>query len=224
MKKLWLTAILTIWMVGCQGSQPVLTRLPDPLYNEVPPYSPPPPPRIESPVRTQPPPPVDESWLPPRGITRRWSCIVIHHTASDIGSLAKIDQWHRDKGWDGCGYDFIIGNGTNSADGKVEVGPRWREQRDGAHTRLSAAYARQKGVSPNHYNEYGIGIVLVGNYDKTRPSARQMESLARLVRFLMRQCKIPESRILTHGGVDQTHCPGKHFSMSQLKSLMARLP
>jgi hypothetical protein len=167
-----------------------------------------------------------ESWLPPRGITRRWNSIIIHHTDSDLGSLRDIDQWHRDKGWEGCGYDFVIGNGTHSADGKIEMSQRWRAQETGAHTRLSAAFARQKRVAPNYYNENGIGIVMIGNFDKTRPSAAQLQSLARLVKFLMTECRIPESRIFTHGGsdgVDQTHCPGRYFSLTQFKLMLREM-
>src|SRR5687767_11805611 len=29
-------------------------------------------------------------WLPPGGLSKRWNCVVIHHTASDIGSLSDI--------------------------------------------------------------------------------------------------------------------------------------
>lgn len=157
-----------------------------------------------------------ESWDPPGGIKRNWRYIVIHHTASDTGSLGKIDQWHRDKGWDGCGYHFVIGNGTNSPDGSIQVSSRWAEQATGAHTRLSAQFARDRGLDPNYYNECGIGIALVGNFDKGSPDPQQMAALTKLVRYLMDRCQIPESRVVTHGGVDQTHCPGRCFSRTQL--------
>ncbi|GMU20678.1 MAG: hypothetical protein AMXMBFR13_07740 [Phycisphaerae bacterium] len=167
---------------------------------------------------------MEPNWLPPDGIRRRWHCIVLHHTASDFGSLRDIDRWHRHRGWKGCGYDFVVGNGTNSGDGQVEVGPRWIEQRDGAHTYLDRTNARRNGVSQGYYNKCGIGIVLVGNFNKTRPSQQQMESLARLVRFLMDVCHIPESQILTHGGVDQTQCPGRNFPLGQLRSMIRQRP
>ena len=40
-----------------------------------------------------------------------------------------IDHWHRDRGFDELGYHFVIGNGTNSGDGQIEVGPRWTKQK-----------------------------------------------------------------------------------------------
>ncbi|GMV96266.1 MAG: hypothetical protein AMXMBFR83_06340 [Phycisphaerae bacterium] len=211
---------------GCtQPTQPVVTNLPDPYTIEPAPYSPPPTPRIEQP---RPEPPAArpwEGWLPPGGIRRRWNAIIIHHTDSEIGSFRDIDQWHRNgNGWEhGCGYHFVIGNGSRSGDGQVEPSTRWRQQIIGAHTRLAVAYARKKGVPPNYYNENGIGIVLVGNFNRTQPSPRQMRSLVQLVSFLMNQCQIPESRIYTHGGaggVDQTECPGRNFSLYQFKLML----
>lgn len=158
-------------------------------------------------------------WIPAGGIGGRWRYIVIHHTASDIGSLADIHKWHLDNGWEnGCGYDFIIGNGTHSGDGQIEVGPRWRKQIVGAHTRLSEKLAARKGIDSNHYNEHGIGIVLVGNFDHDRPSPAQMASLDKLVRFLMREANIPSDRVIGHGDVDQTDCPGRYLSIPRLRA------
>jgi len=214
MRKFLLAASFTaILIAGCgsESKEPAITRLPGPYIE--PPVAPPPPP---PPVVVTPPRPA-ESWDPPRGVTRPWKYIVIHHSASDVGSLGKIDQWHRDKGWEnGCGYHFVIGNGHGSSDGRIEPSPRWKLQETGAHTRLSAALARQRGIPPNFYNENGVGVVLVGNCDKDRPSPAQMASLAKVVRYLMDRCHIPENRVVTHGGVDQTHCPGKYFSRTQL--------
>lgn len=181
----------------------------------------PPPPIVSEPAPTHRPRPVAENWDPPGGITRQWRYIVIHHSASDIGSLGKLDQWHKDKGWDGCGYHFVIGNGTDSGDGQIQASRRWLEQGIGAHTRLNPAFARDRGLETNYYNECGIGVVLVGNFDTGAPDPRQMAALARLLNYLMARCQIPESRVVTHGGVDQTHCPGHYFSRTQAL-LMAR--
>jgi hypothetical protein len=181
----------------------------------------PPPPLVNEPTLTPRPRSMTDNWDPPGGITHKWRYIVIHHTASDVGSLGKIDQWHKSKGWDGCGYHFVIGNGTNSSDGLIQVSQRWLDQGVGAHTRLADGFARDRGLAANYYNECGIGIVLVGNFDNGPPDARQMASLAKLLNYLMDRCQIPESHVVTHGGVDQTHCPGHYFSRTQAL-LMAR--
>src|SRR5690606_14272509 len=114
-----------------------------------------------------------------------------------------------------CGYHFVIGNGTGSGDGELEVGPRWLQQATGAHTRLYGAESSPEG---NYYNEYGIGIVLVGNFNEGGPSARQVASLARLVQFLMERCEISTDQIYGHGRLKSTDCPGRYFSMGRLHS------
>lgn len=144
------------------------------------------------------------AWSVP--LRRDWKHIVIHHSASAFGSASQIDKWHRDKGWDGLGYDFVIGNGTGSADGQVEVGYRWRQQLVGAH-------AQTPGPS-NYMNEHGIGIVLVGDFNRTKPTALQMRSLERLAEFLIGYCRIPQSQVLLHEDVKGTECPGRHFPRS----------
>jgi hypothetical protein len=150
-------------------------------------------------------------WVP-RTTQRDWSAIIIHHSATESGNMAKFDQEHRDKGWEGVGYDFVIGNGNGSDDGEVEVTFRWTKQMQGAHT----------GGTPNNWaNEEGIGICLVGNFDETVPTARQMQSLVKLVRFLQDRYDIPNSRIYGHGstpGGHKTDCPGKNFPMARFKN------
>jgi len=214
-----LPSLALIALAGCpRAGVRVIEPLPPPLMEPVAPLG-----QREREDRPPPSPPSAGEgrpgwgWIPDRGISRRWNCIVIHHTATAAGSAAMIDRWHREKGWEGLGYHFVIGNGTHSGDGEVEVGYRWIRQEQGAHCRLSPAHARRRGTAEGYYNEHGIGIVLVGNFDQTAPTERQMDALARLVRFLMERCNIPESRIFLHGDVDQTRCPGSRFSLAELK-------
>jgi len=133
--------------------------------------------------------------------------------------MTMIDKYHREvNGWDGVGYDFIIGNGKGSPDGRVEVTFRWRNQVAGAHC---------GGTPGNWANEYGIGICLIGDFTKTAPTYRQMQSLRKLVQFLQRRYKIPASKIYGHsstpGYTRGTECPGRNFPMSAFKrSLQAK--
>jgi hypothetical protein len=153
----------------------------------------------------------EPSWMPAGGIDGRWRCIVIHHSANGTDTPKGIDEYHRRRGWDEMGYHFVIGNGVNWPDGKVFVGPRWSKQKHGAHCKTPG----------NYYNDHGIGICLVGNLEHTHPTHAQMESLAALCRFLCMCCDIPESQILTHGGITgRTACPGRHFSLAQLHRLL----
>jgi hypothetical protein len=134
-------------------------------------------------------------------IRRKWQYIVVHHSASPAGNAASIDRAHRDRGFDGLGYNFVIGNGTSSPDGAIEVGYRWKQQLVGAHAKTAG----------NFMNEHGIGICLVGDFTKTRPTAAQMRSLDRLCTFLAAYCGIPAENLRMHGEVKSTECPGKLF-------------
>lgn len=200
-------------LAGCQARHPahVVDRLPDPaaIPAEAPPPSSAPASAALRPETEAPP----SEWTPPGGIVHRWTSIVIHHSATPAGSLRDIDDWHRGQGWDACGYHFVIGNGTHSGDGEIEVGPRWREQSTGAHTRL---YGQASSPEGNYYNEHGIGVVLVGNFDQTRPTARQRVALGRLVRFLAERCQVKTENIRVHGELKPTACPGKYFSKAEL--------
>src|SRR5437868_6907630 len=113
-------------------------------------------------------------------LTREWRHIVVHHSASPTGSAAAFDKAHRDRGWDGLGYHFVIGNGSGSGDGQVEVGYRWAKQQAGAH------------AGNYEFNQHGIGICLVGDFEHSAPpSERQMQSLRTLVAFLQARASIP---------------------------------
>jgi len=154
-------------------------------------------------------------WLPLSRLEKKWTAIVIHHSATENGNAAIFDRWHREgKDWGGVGYDFVIGNGTDSGDGQVEVTFRWRQQQTGAHCKTPDNWA----------NESAVGICLVGNFNNALPTARQMQSLARLIGFLQNRYEISKSRVYGHNstpGARITDCPGKRFPMDQLKSMLA---
>jgi len=142
------------------------------------------------------------------GWQRPWRWIVVHHSATHRGSAAVFDACHRRvRRWDELGYHFVIGNGTGSANGQIEVGSRWPKQKHGAHC---------KGGQDETYNNYGIGVCLVGNFEKGRPSVAQMQALARLLDYLAARYKISDSHIIGHGDVDSTKCPGRYFSFDDL--------
>lgn len=158
-----------------------------------------------------------QTWYPRGGrVSPRWTTIVVHHSATTSGSAKTFDRFHRKKkGWDELGYHFVIGNGSGAADGLIEIGPRWHKQKHGAHCKTPS----------NYYNEHGIGICLVGDFTRTRPTRRQLESLERLVRFLSDACHIPPSKITTHGAVSRkTQCPGRHFPLLALRRAMSSRP
>lgn len=140
---------------------------------------------------------------------RRWTHIVIHHTATEVGNAFSIDKLHHNRGfWNGLGYHFLIDNGTEGkVDGQIEVGPRWIKQMVGAH-------ANADGM-----NEKGIGISLVGNFSETYVTEAEMDSLVFLVKTLKEYYRIPLSNIIRHKDVrgKHTECPGNHFPWAEFK-------
>jgi len=145
----------------------------------------------------------------PRGGERRWRYIVVHHSATTWGSAADFDRIHRSRGWDELGYHFVIGNGAGTPDGCVEVGSRWRKQKHGAHCKVA---------DHPEYNDVGIGICLVGNFNTSCPSEAQMASLVSLVRFLMGRYRIPRGHVYGHRDLKATDCPCRHFDLAALHS------
>ena len=152
--------------------------------------------------------------IPPGVARRRWRYIVIHHSATSSGSARSINDYHlHARGWsNGLGYHFVIGNGSRSPDGAIEVGPRWAKQQTGAH-------ANSKN---NRMNTIGIGICLVGNFNETHPTDAQMRALVELVRRLQHRYSIPTRRVIGHRDVIEgyTECPGQHFSIERLRKML----
>ncbi len=154
------------------------------------------------------------TWYPRGGkISNRWTTIVIHHSATASGSARTFDKYHREtKHWDALGYHFVIGNGTESPDGQVEVGVRWDQQKHGAHCKTPS----------NYFNNHGIGICLVGDFTKSRPTPKQLRALNDLVAFLSQACSIPPSRVTTHGHINRTtKCPGRYFALDPVRRHLA---
>lgn len=146
----------------------------------------------------------NDLFQPPKA-DRSWRYIVLHHSAQAEGGYAEIDREHRARlGSAGCGYHFVIGNGTGSPDGQIEVAQRWSDQRGGAHCRDAKSAA---------VNDYGIGICLVGDLDQEAPTPRQIEAARALVEYLQSRYQIPAQNVDVHSRLAQnpTACPGEHF-------------
>ena len=156
---------------------------------------------------------IPRSWVPAAN-PRQWQWIVVHHSDTKTGSAAIFDRYHREvHHWNSLGYDFVIGNGTDWATGWWKLGRGGPTSRNGAHA----------GVL--RYNEYGIGVCLVGDFQTGRPTRAQMDSLSRLCAYLMKTYRIPASRIIGHRDCKgkHTNCPGKNMDMAALRIMAARV-
>jgi N-acetylmuramoyl-L-alanine amidase len=141
---------------------------------------------------------------------RKWTHIVLHHSAGPTGNALAFDRLHREeRKWKhGLGYDFVIGNGSRSGDGEIEVGHRWSRQMDGAHCKADGM------------NRRGVGICFVGNFETDRPTQAQIHAGLALVTWLADRFDISESNILGHGQAKgaKTLCPGKRFPIALFRN------
>ena len=98
--------------------------------------------------------------------------IVVHCTATAEGksfTAKDIDRWHREKGWNGIGYHYVV-----LLDGTIEAGRP----------------ADAVGAHVEGYNSVSIGVVYVGGVDakgksKDTRTAAQKRSLELLVKDLV---------------------------------------
>jgi hypothetical protein len=191
---------MAIFQAGCQ--QPpriIIAELPAAVphgFRRNPPTAPP---------KRQAEPPSAQQGAPPGWVPivhdRPWRWIVVHHSATDRGNAEVFDQMHRARGWDELGYHFVIDNGRGAGDGNVEVGTRWQKQKWGAHC---------GGTPDNVYNNYGIGVCLVGDFTNSPPSPGQLASLNRLLSFLTKRYAIAPECVIGHRDAPAatTTCPG----------------
>lgn len=201
-------------------TNPIPTTAPG-APSELPPLVPPTPEGeipVVPPVPVEPPLPPDTIPPAPSADRNAWKYIIIHHSASPGGNAAQFNKLHRSKGWDGVAYHFVIDNGKGGPDGRLEVSPRWWKQKHGAHA--GALPANAAPDVRNGYNEFGIGICLVGNMEHRPPTRAQMQTLARLVAKLRTEFNIPAENIVGHGHVKSTACPGRHLPWRTLFAML----
>ena len=147
-----------------------------------------------------------------------WKYIVIHHSATQAGSVKAFHTFHTQQGYGGIAYHFVIGNGHGMPDGAVQATFRWKKQIAGTHV---------SGNAWNH-NVFGIGICLVGNLEKSPPTKAQIASLLKLIDMLKQTYDITANNIVGHkhvkssntsGRTEKTACPGKKLDIAKVRDL-----
>lgn len=139
----------------------------------------------------------------------RWKYIIVHNSATRQGNAKAFDNYHRKvrKMQNGLAYHFVIGNGTSSGNGEIEIGNRWVRQINGGH------------VASDYLNNISIGICFVGDFDRDLPKKAQVEALRELINYLRRRCGKSSGKNIAVRGHKQinpkpTSCPGKRFPLN----------
>ncbi len=142
---------------------------------------------------------------------RRWQFIVVHNSGTRQGNARVFDYYHRHvrRMQNGLAYHFVIGNGTSTGNGQVEVGDRWRRQINGGH------------VHSDYLNNISLGICLVGDFNRGQPTRAQLDACEELIRYLRERCGKTERGTIPvrpHREMNPprwpTDCPGDDFPYS----------
>jgi len=131
----------------------------------------------------------------------RISKITIHHEGwkpvhfSDMdATVQRLEMIRRShvgyRHWGDIGYHFIVDR----------AGRAWEAR----PLMLQGAHVRD-------HNEHNIGVMVLGNFDRQRPSSEQLQGVESLVSRLMRQHHVPLKKIYTHRELGPTTCPGNHL-------------
>ncbi len=134
-----------------------------------------------------------------------WSRITVHHTAMDArhllsaspdsaaADLRQIQHNHmHGQGWGDIGYHFLIDPSGRIYEGRTLA---WQ----GAHA----------GNSAN--NERNIGVCLLGDFSRDRPTPAALAALQGLLDNLSAQHRIPRHQVFGHQDFRNTACPGEHL-------------
>ncbi len=141
----------------------------------------------------------------------RWQFIVVHNSGTRQGNARAFDYYHRHvrRMQNGLAYHFVIGNGTSTGNGQIEVGDRWRRQINGGH------------VHSDYLNNISLGICLVGDFNRDQPTRAQLDACEELIRYLRERCGKTERGTIPvkpHREINPprwpTDCPGDVFPYS----------
>jgi hypothetical protein len=146
-------------------------------------------------------------------VQHRWRYIVVHNSGTRQGNAKAFDYYHLHVRHmvNGLAYHFVVGNGSSSGDGEVEIGNRWKRQINGGH------------VHSDYLNNIALGICLVGDFNRDTPTHHQMAALEELIRYLRQRVgKIDRqwAIVKAHREINPprwpTDCPGDKFPYQQL--------
>lgn len=118
-----------------------------------------------------------------------WTPVTFTSATAAYDRIENIRQIHtRDRGWADIGYHYIIDRAGRVIEGRPI-------QYQGAH------------VSEN--NPHNLGILVLGNFEKQKPSNAQVQSLGRFVQRMMRTHGVKPAAVRTHREINPTQCPGR---------------
>ena len=135
--------------------------------------------------------------------------ITVHHDGLDIletgtaerAMMARLELYrvgHRAKGWGDIGYHLVIDRAGELWQGRSI---RWQ----GAHVK--------------DHNEGNIGVLVMGNFERQRPTAAQVKTLEKTLVDLMSTYRVRRGSVYTHREWPsaKTACPGRNLQTSMIE-------
>lgn len=124
--------------------------------------------------------------MPNRNIEK----VIVHHSASGsaVTTVEKIDRWHKDRGWSGIGYHYVI-----YPDGSVNKG---------RHINKTGAHCRG-------HNTGSIGICVAGNFEIEPVTDTQKAGLFDLIEELLEKYELSWFDVYGHRELGNSLCPGE---------------
>ena len=136
---------------------------------------------------------------------RRWKSVYIHHSKTDGGSAATLGELN-----DGLADHFVIGNGAGCGDGEIQIAQRWHQQRPAGRMFAGEAVSGDR-----------ISICVVGDFDRSLPTATQMLRLRQLITALQARCGIPAANVyIVQGKQPSKGAAGRYFPAAKLREAL----
>lgn len=126
-------------------------------------------------------------------VRSRTTRIILHHAAAKTASASDIHRWHKQRGWSGAGYHFLV-------------------RKDGSVYRLRPE--KYVGAHASGSNSDSLGICFEGDFEKETMGTTQKNAGKELVAYLKKRYGI--SKVQRHKDVGSTSCPGKNFPFSEI--------
>ena len=122
--------------------------------------------------------------------------VIVHHTVSYLRDerelIERIARYHTYvRGWPGIGYHYCIG-------------------RDGTVYRTNPAWVVAYHARNDYYNDVGVGVAFLGNYETAEVTDVQLEAARNLIRALADRVAPNLEDVLGHRDVAATLCPGRN--------------
>lgn len=126
-------------------------------------------------------------------VRKKTTRIILHHAAATSCSAEDIHRWHKQRGWSGAGYHFLV-------------------RKDGSVYRLRPE--KYVGAHASGANSDSIGICFEGNFQIETMGSAQKSAGKDLVAYVKNRYGI--SKVQRHKDVGSTDCPGANFPFSEI--------